>query len=245
MIEVDGLQLAYPNPREGGGQHVIDDLSLHVDQGESLAIIGPSGCGKSSLLYVLSGLIRPTSGTVAIGGEPIERPRPDVALILQETGLLPWKTVWGNAIFGLDLNETGTLRRVKRALRELGLEGMETRYPAQLSGGEKKRVGLARALAQDAGVLLMDEPLAALDALTKERTQNLILSLWQTHGFTSLLVTHDIEEAVFLGRRVAVLGPRPTRVVDVVDNPEMGTEGYRQSETFFRVVRAVREALAP
>ena len=244
MIGVDGLQLAYSNPNAGGEQRVIDGLSLEVAEGESLAIIGPSGCGKSSLLYILSGLIRPSDGDVRIHGRPIERPRPDVALILQDTGLLPWKTVWGNAVFGLDLREQGTLRRVKRALRELGLEGMEDRYPAQLSGGEKKRVGLARALAQEAGVLLMDEPLAALDALTKERTQNLILSLWQTHGFTSLLVTHDIEEAVFLGQRIAVLGPRPTRVVDVIDNPDMGTEGYRQSETFFEVVRAVRGALS-
>ena len=244
MIEVDGLQLAYPNPRAGGEQHVIDDLSLHVADGESLAIIGPSGCGKSSLLYVLSGLTTPTAGGVSIRGEPIERPRPDVALILQETGLLPWKTVWQNAVFGLDLRQQGRLRRVKRALRELGLEGMEHRYPAQLSGGEKKRVGLARALAQEAGVLLMDEPLAALDALTKERTQNLMLSLWQAHGYTSLLVTHDIEEAVFLGQRIAVLGPRPTRVVDVIENPDMGTDGYRQSETFFGVVRAVRGALS-
>ena len=243
MIEVDDLQLAYPNPRGETAQHVIDRLSLRVDDGQSLAIIGPSGCGKSSLLYLLSGLIQPTDGDVRIRGTAVERPRPDVALILQETGLLPWKTVWQNAVFGLDLRETGTLRRVKRALRELGLEGLEDRYPAQLSGGEKKRVGLARALAQEAGVLLMDEPLAALDALTKERTQNLILSLWQAHAFTSLLVTHDIEEAVFLGRRIAVLGPRPTRVVEIVDNPDMGTEGYRQSEGFFKVVRTVREAL--
>lgn len=243
MIEVDDLQLVYPNPRMGDEQHVIDRLSLHVADGESIAIIGPSGCGKSSLLYILSGLIAPNEGEVRVHGEPIDKPRLDVALILQETGLLPWKTVWGNAIFGLDLREQGTLRRVKRALRELGLEGLESRYPAQLSGGEKKRVGLARALAQEAGVLLMDEPLAALDALTKERTQNLILSLWQSHGFTSLLVTHDIEEAVFLGQRIAVLGPRPTHVVDVVDNPGMGTEGFRQSEAFFETVRAVRGAL--
>ncbi|MFB6286286.1 MAG: ABC transporter ATP-binding protein [Candidatus Bipolaricaulia bacterium] len=245
MIEVDDLKLAFASRRGGDEQLVIDDLSLRVADGESLAIIGPSGCGKSSLLYVLSGLIRPTQGDVRVHGGPIEGPRSDVALILQETGLLPWKTVWRNAVFGLDLGERGQLRRVKWALRELGLEGMEDRYPAQLSGGEKKRVGLARALAQNAGVLLMDEPLAALDALTKERTQNLMLGLWRAHGYTSLLVTHDIEEAVFLGQRIAVLGPRPTQIADVIDNPEMGTEAYRQSEAFFETVRAVRGALNP
>lgn len=243
MIEVDDLKLAFATRRGGHEQLVIDELSLHVADGESLAIIGPSGCGKSSLLYVLSGLLQPTQGDVRVHGEPIERPRSDVALILQETGLLPWKTVWRNAVFGLDLRERDQLDRVKQALHELGLEGMEDRYPAQLSGGEKKRVGLARALAQNAGVLLMDEPLAALDALTKERTQNLMLALWRAHGYTSLLVTHDIEEAVFLGQRIAVLGPRPTNVVDVIDNPDMGEETYRQSETFFETVRTVRGAL--
>lgn len=243
MIEVNRIQLDYSNRRAGETQQVINELSLQVDEGESLAIIGPSGCGKSSLLYILSGLILPSSGNVRIAGNPMEQPRSNVALILQETGLLPWKTVWNNAIFGLNAQQPETLKRVKHALNELDLEGMEERYPAQLSGGEKKRVGLARALAQNAEILLMDEPLAALDTLTKERTQNLILSLWQTHGFTSLLVTHDIEEAVFLGQKILVLGPRPTHVVDVIENPGMGSEDYRQSDEFFAVIRTVRESL--
>lgn len=237
MIEVEDLQLRYADER------VLDGLSLRVPRGGSLAVIGPSGCGKSSLLFILAGLIQPTEGRVRIGGEPVARPRPDVALILQETGLLPWKTVWQNATLGLPLRQPGVLKRVKRALRDLGLEGFERRYPAQLSGGEKKRVSLARALAQDARVLLMDEPLAALDALTKEHTQNLVLKLWKRHGFTLVLVTHDIEEAVFLGQRVAVLSPRPARLVALVENPGVGTEEYRQSEAFFAKVREVRALL--
>lgn len=243
MIEVDGLTLTYTEDRDARENRVIDRLSLKAAVGESLAVIGPSGCGKSSLLYTLAGLIAPTSGEVCIGGEPMTKPRTDVALILQETGLLPWKTVWQNATFGLCLRERGVLRRVKRALRELGLEGMEHRYPAQLSGGEKKRVGLARALAQNARVLLMDEPLAALDTLTREHTQNVILHLWKKHGFTLVLVTHDIEEAVFLGQRVAILTPRPARVVGVIENRGVGEEAYRQSEAFFEVVREIRDVL--
>jgi len=243
MIAVEGLSLSYT---EGDGENrVIAQLSLHVETGESLSIIGPSGCGKTSLLYVLAGLVRPTSGRVIIAGEPVSRPRPDVALILQETGLLPWKTVWQNATLGLSLDGLGSLKRIKRALRELGLEGLEHRFPSQLSGGEKKRVSLARALAQNAQVLLMDEPLAALDTLTREHTQNLILSLWKKYAFTLVLVTHDIEEAVFLGQRVLALSPKPARVVEVIPNPGVGEEAYRQSGEFFEKVREIRRLLQP
>lgn len=243
MIEVDGLTLTYPDSRGDRETQVIDGMSFRVESGESVAIIGPSGCGKSSLLYILAGLVKPTSGRVVVLGDPVTRPRPDVALILQDTGLLPWKTVWQNAIFGLSRNGIARLREIKRALRELGLEGMEHRYPSQLSGGEKQRVSLSRALAQNARVLLMDEPLAALDTLTKEHTQNLILTLWKKHGFTPILVTHDIEEAVFLGQRIITLSRRPAHIVDVVENVELGEEGYRQSSEFFTKVRQVRALL--
>lgn len=243
MIKVDDLSLAYPDGNAARATQVIDGINLRVEAGESVAIIGPSGCGKSSLLYILAGLIRPSAGQVVIAGEAVTRPRPDVALILQDTGLLPWKTVWQNAIFGLPLHGPGWLKRIKRALRELGLEGMEQRYPSQLSGGEKKRVGLARALAQNARLLLMDEPLAALDTLTKEHTQNLILTLWKKHGFTLLLVTHDIEEAVFLGQRIVALSQRPAKIVEVITNAGVGDEAYRQSSQFFQKVSEIRTLL--
>ena len=239
MIEVEDLHLVYPQAR-GTGNPVLEGISLRVERGESLAVLGPSGCGKSSFLYVLAGLVKPTSGRVEIGGRPVERPRPEVALILQETGLLPWKTVWQNATLGLKLEGVADIKRIKRALRDLGLEGLEGRYPAQLSGGEKKRVSLARALAQNATVLLMDEPLAALDTLTKEHTQNIILKLWHKHGFTLVLVTHDVEEAVFLGQRIVIFSERPARVLETIPNPDMGEESYRQSQAFFERVREVR-----
>ncbi|OGF53269.1 MAG: hypothetical protein A2Z21_01130 [Candidatus Fraserbacteria bacterium RBG_16_55_9] len=243
MIEVDDLALTYPGGNDIPETQVIDGIDLNVEAGKSVAVIGPSGCGKSSLLYILAGLMKPTAGQVTIAEEPVNRPRPDVALILQDTGLLPWKTVWQNAIFGLTLKGPMSLKQSKRALKELGLKGMEHRYPSQLSGGEKKRVGLARALAQNAQVLLMDEPLAALDTLTKEHTQNLILALWKKHEFTLVLVTHDIEEAVFFGQRIVALSKRPASIVDEIDNPDVGEEAYRQSSEFFRKVRQIRALL--
>lgn len=243
MIEADDLSLVFPGDRHEEENRILEGLNLEVGAGESVAIIGPSGCGKTSLLYIFAGLRRPTRGRVLVGDEPVVSPRSDIALILQETGLLPWKTVWQNATFGIRLGGLPTLRRVKRALRELGLEGMEHRYPAQLSGGERKRVGLARALAQNAQVILMDEPLAALDTLTREHTQNLILTLWKRYRFTLTLVTHDIDEAVFLGQRVVVLSQRPARIRDIVGNPEMGEKAFRQSEAYFEVVRRIRALL--
>ncbi len=238
-VEVEDLHLAYPRPGRDA-EPVLAGITIRVGAGESVAVLGPSGCGKSSFLYVLAGLVEPTSGRVEIDGRPVKRPRPEVALILQETGLLPWKTVWQNATLGLSLKDPREAQRLRSALEDLGLAGLENRYPAQLSGGEKKRVGLARALAQNASLLLLDEPLAALDALTKERVQNLLLKLWRRHGFTLVLVTHDIEEAVFLGQTVVLFSERPARVIGTIPNPEMGEEAYRQSPAFFERVREVR-----
>lgn len=252
MIEVEALRLAYRFGRgqrsEERSQEAIAKLSLKVEQGESLAIIGPSGCGKTSLLYVLAGLRRPTAGTVRIAGEEVRGPRRDVALILQEIGLLPWKTVWKNIVLGLELNgglDRAHLARVEEILKELGLAELEGRYPAQLSGGQKKRVGLARALAVDPEVLLMDEPLAFLDEQTKEEVQDSILQLWQERKgrLTMVLVTHDIEEAVFLGERIAVLTPRPARLKAALENPGMGAVEYRRSAEFYELVRRLRELL--
>ncbi len=249
MIEVEALHLDYRLGR-GRGQPMpaIAGLSLKVGRGESLAIIGPSGCGKTSLLYVLAGLLRPTSGAVRIAGEEVRGPRRDVALILQEIGLLPWKTIWRNVVLGLELNgglDRAHSAKVEALLEELGLAELRDRYPAQLSGGQKKRVGLARALAVEPAALLMDEPLAFLDEQTKEEIQDSILQLWQERKeqLTMVLVTHDIEEAVFLGQRIAVLTPRPAKVKAELANPGLGGPDYRRSPEFYELVRRLRELL--
>jgi len=244
MIEVESLRLEYGLSR-GRSLEAIADLSLAVGRGESLSLLGPSGCGKTSLLLVLAGLRRPTSGMVRIGGEEVRGPRRDVALVLQEIGLLPWKTIWRNVTLGLELNgelDRAHLTRVEELLEELGLAELRGRYPAQLSGGQKKRVGLARALAVDPEVLLMDEPLAFLDEQTREEIQDSILHLWkERRHLTMVLATHDIEEAVFLGERIALLSPRPARLKAMVENSGMGSPEYRRSPEFYDLMRRLRE----
>ena len=239
MIEVDGLAVEY-----GAGRRsvlALDDVSLSVKEGEFVAVVGPSGCGKSTLLFVLDGLVPPTSGTVKIEGEDVRGIRRDVALILQDAGLLPWKTVQANAELALRIQ--GRKEDVRGVLEQLGLAGFERRFPGELSEGMRRRVGIARALALHPKVLLMDEPMANLDSITRERIQNLILQLWKRLGFTAILVTHDIEEAVFLGQRIFVFTPRPGKVAEVVDNPDMGQVGYRDSEAFRARVHHLREVL--
>lgn len=239
MIEVRGVSLVY-----GSGPSAVpalEDISFSVEEGEMVAVVGPSGCGKTSLLLIIDGLVRPTAGQVLISGEEVKGVRRDVALILQDAGLLPWKTVRQNAELALRLQK----RRegVDGVLAALGLSGFERRFPAELSEGMRRRVGIARALALRPRVLLMDEPMANLDSLTRERIQNLLLDLWWEMRFTAILVTHDIEEAVFLGQRIFVLTPRPARLREVLENPGMGSHEYRGSPEFLERVRALRQIL--
>ena len=199
---------------DGKGTLALDGLSFSVEKGESVAIIGPSGCGKSSTLQMAAGLLQPTSGKVTIDGAPVTAPRQDTSLILQDFGLLPWKTVRDNAELGLKIHGVGKAERRQRAERALGLVGLQDfaqAYPSGLSGGMRQRLALARSLALDVDLLLMDEPLSALDALLREQLQDTLLALWQAQGYAQILVTHSIEEAVFLGQRILVLTPRPGR----------------------------------
>jgi len=221
----------------------VEGVSFHLEKGESLALIGPSGCGKTTILLALSGLLSPREGTIAIDGRPVTRPRREVALILQNAGLLPWKTVWQNANLSLLLSGDYPRHDAREVLEHLGLYAVRSSFPTQLSEGMKRRVGIARALSTSPSVLLMDEPLASLDTLTRERIQDLFLTLWQEHRFSMILVTHDIEEAAFLGQTILVLTERPARIKARVANPDMGSLEYRRTEPFAQTVRALREAL--
>ena len=188
---------------------VLEDVSLQVGAGASCAVIGPSGCGKTSLLFLLAGLLEPTAGTVRVAD------RSRTGVILQHYGLLPWKSVAANIGLGLRLQgaDREQIRaRVNELLVEMDLAAFADHFPGQLSGGMQQRVALARALATGPQLLLMDEPLSALDALTRERLQHTILDVWQRHRVTMVLVTHSIEEAAFLGQTVVVLTDRPARV---------------------------------
>ena len=244
FLEFDRTTMTY----EGSDRSVraLDALSLSVAEGEPVAVIGPSGCGKSTMLLLAAGLLRPTAGEVRVADATVPGPRRETALILQDFGLLPWKTVEHNA--GLGLAVRGVARaevreRAGAALERVGLAEFARSYPAELSGGMRQRLALARAVALDADLLLMDEPLSALDALKREDLQDVLLELWHRRGHTQVLVTHSIEEAVFLGRRVVVVSPRPGRVAAIVENPGMGGEGYRASGEFYRVATKLRELL--
>lgn len=244
-LEFRNVSLTYE--RAGDGVEALRSLDLAVEAGESLAIIGPSGCGKSSLLRMACGLLRPTEGEVLLDGAPLMAPRRDTALILQDFGLLPWATVAANAELGLKVrgvSRTERRRRAAEALALVGLQGFSKAYPSELSGGMQQRLALARALALDVRLLLMDEPLSALDALLRERIQDLLRDLRQREGYAQMLVTHSIEEAVFLGQRIVVMSARPGRVVGSIDNPQAGSEGYRLTEAFHRRCDAVRELLS-
>lgn len=241
MIAVRDVVVEYG--RSGNTVRAVDKISMDIELGESVALIGPSGCGKTSLLFAMAGLYAPVSGSIAVGGAPLCGPRREIALILQNAGLLPWKTVLQNANLSLRLNKAPAEQTADAVLDELGLHNVKTRYPAELSEGMKRRVGIARALSTSPSVMLMDEPLASLDTLTKERIQDLFLQLWKQHQFAQVLVTHDIEEAAFLGCRILVLTERPARIKRIVENPNMGELEYRGSEEFMRVVHTLREAL--
>ncbi|RSM44651.1 ABC transporter ATP-binding protein [Amycolatopsis balhimycina DSM 5908] len=198
----------------------LDDVSLDIADGTFLSLVGPSGSGKSTLLDLLGGLATPTSGEVLIDGRPVRGPGLDRGVVFQQYALFPWRTARANVEFGLEGGSLGKRQRAERAreyLALVGLSGFEDRYPHELSGGMKQRVAIARSLAYDPAVLLMDEPFAALDAQTREQLQEELLRIWRRTGKTIVFITHGIDEAVYLGQRVAVLTSRPGRLKAVVD----------------------------
>jgi NitT/TauT family transport system ATP-binding protein len=198
----------------------LDGVTLDVEDGEFLTLVGPSGSGKSTLLDLLAGLARPSSGSVLVNGREVTGPGPDRAVVFQQYALFPWRTASQNVQIGLEGTGVGRRQRVERAQRYLdlvGLAGFEDRYPHELSGGMKQRVAIARSLAYEPDILLMDEPFAALDAQTREQLQAELLSIWRSTGKTIVFITHGIDEAVFLGQRVAVLSSRPGRLKAIVD----------------------------
>ena len=208
-IDVEGVFHAY------GDLAVLDDVALRAEAGELVAILGPSGCGKSTLLRLLAGLEAPAEGTVVVDGEPVSGPSPERALVFQDPTLFPWRTVWQNVAIGPQAR--GRLaqerERVDEAIALVGLDGFAHVRPQQLSGGMAQRAALARALVNRPSLLLLDEPLGRLDALTRLSMQRELLALWEGGGFTALLVTHDVDEALVLADRVVVMSPRPARIL--------------------------------
>ena len=219
VIEISGVSQSFETA--GRKSHLaLSDISLSIADGAFVSILGPSGCGKSTLLYIVGGFVRPTGGKVTMRDKPITGPGPDRGPVFQEFALFPWKTVLGNVTYGL--RQQGVARaeaeaRGRRLLEMVGLKGFEGFYPKELSGGMKQRVAIARTLAYNPAVLLMDEPFGALDAHTRTRLQNDLLDIWERHRKTVLFVTHAVDEAVFLSDKVVVMTRSPGRIKAVID----------------------------
>jgi NitT/TauT family transport system ATP-binding protein len=218
-IAIERLSHGY-NPPRGRPVTALDDVSLEVRDREFVALLGPSGCGKSTLLYLVGGFLPIQSGAIRIGGMPIAGPGPDRGIVFQHFALFPWKTVIQNVRYGLEKAGLGNQecdRRARQFINLVGLSGFETSYPSQLSGGMKQRAAIARTLAIDPGILLMDEPFGALDAQTRSLMQAELLRIWQGSRKTVIFVTHDVQEAVFLAERIAVMSARPGHIKEIVD----------------------------
>jgi NitT/TauT family transport system ATP-binding protein len=220
LLVIEDLVKSYVDPYTGEEVVAIEDLSFSVEEGELVAILGPSGCGKTTVLNITAGFVEPTDGRVLLRGNPISAPGPDRGVVFQSFALFPWKTVLANVAFGLKMRGMGRKEREQVAheyLDLVGLQGFATKYPHELSGGMQQRVGVARVLANEPDVMLMDEPFASVDAQTRMKLQEDLTRIWEERQPTIFFVTHDVEEAVFLSDRVIVLTPRPGRLRQIVD----------------------------
>ncbi len=250
MILLRSLTFGYPHSAP-----LFQNFNWDIQRGETWAILGSSGCGKTTLLYLLAGLRAPNAGTIQIDGETLSRPRPRTGLILQDYGLLPWATVRENAelglrvrdFYGLDGKHTPRDHRSKRDatlwLERLGLAEVADKFPAQISGGQRQRTAIARTLAVSPDLLLMDEPFSSLDAITREDLQNLTLSLCKEQNLTLVIVTHAIEEAASLGRKILLLGDAPNTSARVFENPKAGTRAHRNSDEYRKLCITLRREL--
>jgi NitT/TauT family transport system ATP-binding protein len=220
-MEARGLRISFYNERIKRHLNVLDGIDLSVAEGELVSIVGPSGCGKSTFLAAVDGLTRVSGGEVRVDGRVVTKPGPDRAMVFQHDSLFPWRTVLQNVVYGIELQgamSKSDMRNRGRSLVELvGLKGFEDHFPHELSGGMRQRVNIARALAPDPELLLLDEPFAALDAQTREFMQVELLKILSRAKKTAIFITHQIDEAIFLSNRVAVFSARPARVKEVID----------------------------
>ncbi|MFQ3475988.1 ABC transporter ATP-binding protein [Halonotius sp. F2-221B] len=242
-IVVDGIDKRFRS--ESGMVDALRDVNFAVEEGEFVCIIGASGAGKTTLFRIIAGLESATEGTVWLDGESIDGPGTDRGMVFQEYGLFPWRTVLKNVTFGLeerDLDKQARLQRAREMIDLVGLDGFEDSYPKELSGGMKQRVGIARALAVDPEILLMDEPFGSVDAQTKQRLHEELLDIWSATNKTVLFVTHDVDEAVTLADRVVVLTGSPGSVHEVVDI-ELDRPRSRTDDAFADYEQQLRDAI--
>jgi NitT/TauT family transport system ATP-binding protein len=247
VLVAEGLRHIYHGRQ--GELLALDCVDLSVGQGEFVAIVGPSGCGKTTVLRILAGLVVPMEGQVLLDGESLTSPRRQISFLFQNVNLMPWRTALRNVMLPLEVagvSRSEAQRRARALLARVGLRGFEAAYPKELSGGMAQRVAIARALVSDPAVLLLDEPFSSLDALSRERMNLDLLRIWRTQKVTAVMVTHDLQEAVFLADRVLVMSPRPgTICAEVVVNlPRPRTLDVMYTEFFGSLSRQVRKAIS-
>ncbi len=247
-IEARGIHLAFPGSGNAPDIPVLDGISFGVPIGSFTSLLGPSGCGKTTLIRILAGLLCPTAGEVIVDGQTVNGPSPDRTVIFQDYGLFEWKTVWENIEFGLKAKKMPKVKRgeiIERLLAMVHLVGAGDKYPAELSGGMKQRAAIARALAVEPSCVLMDEPFAALDSQTRHLLRQDILEIWEQTRKTILLITHNVEEAIFLSDRILVLSKQPARIVlDIkVNLPRPRPADLRSNRAFLDLSERLEEVL--
>jgi NitT/TauT family transport system ATP-binding protein len=249
LLTIRDLTKRYIDPYTGEDVLAVDDLSFSIADGDFVSLLGPSGCGKTTVLNIVAGFVEPTSGQVLLRDRPIKGPGADRGVVFQSFALFPWKTVMGNVTFGPKMRGVGQQKREEIAQEYIdlvGLRGFENKYPHELSGGMQQRVGVARVLANEPEVMLMDEPFASVDAQTRMKLQEDLTRIWEERRPTILFVTHDVEEAVFLSDRVLVLTSRPGRIKEVVEVNLMRPRKWRQlveDDAFRRITQHILNLL--
>lgn len=241
MIEIKNLSVSY----KGNSEEVlaIDRLNINIDDGDIYTFIGPSGCGKSTLLHVLGGIQSKYTGNVFINESNINTKIHRIGLVPQNYGLLPWRNVYDNALMGLKIKCEKPSGYENYILEKLGLNNVLRRYPKELSGGQKQRVAIARAFILKPDLLLMDEPFSALDAITREEMQELFLKIWRENRVTTIFITHSVDEALYLGKKIVVLSSSPGKVLKIIENKAFGLENSRFTDEYYDMLKKVRKII--
>jgi ABC-type nitrate/sulfonate/bicarbonate transport system ATPase subunit len=241
MIDIKNLSVKF----EGKNERVtaLDNISINIEKGEIYTFIGPSGCGKSTLLHVLAGIQKNYTGSVLIEGAEVNPKAQRIGLVLQNYGLLPWKNIYDNALLGLKIKGEKKEGYAEYIFEKLGLKSLLKRYPKELSGGQKQRVAIARAFILMPDLLLMDEPFSALDTITREEMQELFLNTWKENKVTTLFITHSVDEAIYLGRKIVVMSPSPGRIVETIDNTAFGLENLRFRDEYHEMSKRIRKII--
>lgn len=242
MLEINNLSVNYSSGKKL--VHALGPVSVKIASGDIYAVIGPSGSGKSTLLHVLSGIIKDYAGQVLLNNEVLNPKKHNIGFIPQNFGLLPWKNVQKNCLLSLKIKGIAVHDDMKKQIeyiqKKLNIYSLKDRYPNELSGGQKQRVAIARAFIMNPDLLLMDEPFSALDALTREEAQELFINIWNQYRTTTVFVTHSIEEAIYMGKKIIIMSHCPGTIVEIIDNPLFDTENLRQNEEYLKLSTYIR-----